>query len=239
MTNNATKQVSDFDWDDVRDGAQDDMPITFPVVFWRHGKQAFRNLGDKDISYTGGFFFSYGDCPEGTVIDGWKDSSFTGDEGNEVKGISTHGAHLAIVRFRRRWFRETDGRVEYRSWNNYQTGFRGHIQAVGFTRGYDEPICFSLKGMAVDYMYSILREQNSKVVAIANREAPPGKKLPLYAFWLTIRAGKHEKIGKGQKQNEVTMPQIYLPKVIDQNYLRERYIGKHNLRKFQDLYVEA
>lgn len=238
--NNATANAFNPDWDDVNPAAQEEMPLSFPIVFWRHGSLTLKQLGENNFNYTGGLFFGYGDVGEDTKIEGWSDCAFTGEDGSEVKGLGARAAHLAIVRYRRRWFKDAETGTEYRAWNDYARGFRAHIQCVAFIRGYENPVCISMKGIAVNYLYSILREQNSKVLAVANREAPQGKKLPVYAFWLTIKAGKHDKAGQQQgKQSDVTMPQIVLPKAVDPEYLNSRYIGKDNLKRFQDLWFEA
>lgn len=225
---------NDFDFDKADSGAQDSVPLSFPVVFWRHGNPDLTELGADNIKYTGGLFLL---SEDELKIDGWKDASFKGDK-DTVTGYAASAGHIVLVRSRKRWFKTVDNRNQFRPWNQYQPGDRGQMQAIGFIRGYDEPVCFSLKGMMIEFIQNILKEQNAKVLSVVNKEAPTGKALPLYSIWMTIKAGKHEKSGSGNKQSDVTYPEIVLPKSVDRDYCVKRYVGAANLVKFQSLYRE-
>jgi hypothetical protein len=232
-------QTEDINWDSVDQSAQDTVSLQLPLVLWRHGKTALRQLGEKNLNYTGGFFFSREAAGADTKIEHWVDASFEGDKG-EVLGLGASIANIALVRARKRWFREGDGRTEFRAWKNYEPGFRGHVQVVGFIYGFENPVTFSFKGLLGQAIEAIQREHVSKVVSLVNRTSPTkGRGLPPYAIWLKIQSGKHEKVGSGREQSEVTMPVIWLPKVVDLAFAKTRFVGNPNLQRFQELYAEA
>lgn len=238
MSSTNTKQIEEINWDSVNQDAQDPLSLQLPLVLWRHGKREMKQLGEKNLNYAGGFFFSYEAAGNDTVIEGWGEASFQGDK-DEVKGLGASVADIALVRARRRWFKEVDKKFEFRAWNNYEPGMRGHVQYVGFIRGYEHPVTFSFKGLLGQAIEAIQREHMSKVVSLVNRKAPKGKGLPPYALWVQVKSGKHEKVGSGQQQSEVTMPVIGLPNSVDEAFARGRFVGNTNLALFQDLYLEA
>lgn len=237
MTTNA-KPAEEINWDGADQSAQDAISLQLPLVLWRHGKVQMKQLGDKNINYTGGFFLSRDDAGADTAIDLWSEQSFQGDDG-EVFGLGSSAADIALIRSRRRWFKETDNRVEFRAWNRYEQGFRGHLQVVGFIKGFEHPVTFNFKGLLGQYIESIQREHASKVVSLINRTAPKGKGLPAYALWVRVRTGKHEKAGSGSQQSEVTMPMIGLPNVVDLAFARTRFVGNALVQRMQELYAEA
>lgn len=230
--------VEEINWDGVDQSAQDPMSLQLPLVLWRHGKAQMRQLGDKNINYTGGFFFGRDAAGADTKIEHWSEASFEGDKG-EVLGLGTTVADIALVRARKRWFKDGETRSEFRAWKNYEPGFRGHIQIVGFIKGFDHPVTFNFKGLLGQAIEAIQREHMSKVLSLINRTAPKGKGLPPYALWVRIKAGKHEKVGSSQQQSEVTMPVIVLPNTVDIAFAKSRFVGNEALQRMQELYLEA
>ena len=230
--------VEEINWDGVNKDAQDPMSLMLPLVIWRHGKVQMKQLGATNINYTGGFFFGYEAAGNDAQIELWSDASFAGDK-DEVKGLGAAMADISLVRARRRWFKDGETRTEFRAWNNYEPGMRGHVQYVGFIRGYDSPVTFSFKGLLGQAIEAIQREHMSKVVSLVNRTAPKGKGLPPYALWVRVKSGKHEKVGSGREQSEVTMPVIVLPPNVDIAFARGRFVGNAMVQRMQDLYVEA
>lgn len=227
---------NDFDWNDIDGNAQDAIPLTFPSVFWQHGSSQLEEMGEKHWKYRGGLFFISDDDLD--IPQPWTPAKFRGDK-DEVRGYAATSAHVAFIRYRRRWFQDDNGHKVYRAWNQYQSGFRAQMQVIGFIRGYDEPVCFSFKGLVVNYIQNIIKEHYNKVVSVANKTAPEGRKLPHYAIWLTLKSGKFEKAGTGTRTSEVTYPEIVLPKQVDHGYCVERYVGRDNLIRFQEMYHEA
>lgn len=225
-----------FDWDAVDGTAQDAIQFSAPIVFWKHGKQAMQKVGG--VEHTGGFFFTYDEAGDDAEIAKWQKASFTNDEGKEIEGLAAQGAQITIVRSRRRWFKEDGNRRIFRPWNQYEDGYRGQMQSIGFINGYSVPVCFSVKGLLLTHFDEVIRYHNSKVVSIANQTAPEGKKLPAYALWMVVQAGKHSKAGQGNKQSEVTWPELWLPKTVDLEYARKMYVGSDQLIRSQALYRE-
>lgn len=226
----------DFNWDAIDNTAQEAIPLSFPAVFWQHGSSQLAELGEKHWKYRGGLFFITDDNL-GDSLAGWSQAKFNGDK-DEVRGYAATSAHVALIRSRRRWFQDDGSSKTYRPWDQYQQGFRAQMQVIGFIHGYDEPVSFSFKGLVVGFINNIIKEHYNKVVSVANKTAPAGKKLPAYAIWLALKSGKFEKAGSGQRQSEVTYPEIVLPKIVDHEYCVKRYVGNDNLIKFQELYHE-
>lgn len=224
-----------FDSDILDPNAQDQVAFSAPVIFWRHGNSEFEDAAS--FKHTGGLFFTYEQAGDDAEIQGWSPSSFKGEGDKPVSGIATKGARIVIVRSRRRWFKDGDGRKEFRAWNQYEKGFRGQMQAVGYVRGYSSPVIFSFKGTILQHIDSIIREHTGKVIAQANKLAN-GAKLPPYAFWMVVQSGKHETVGSGRDKSEVTMPQLWLPKTVDQKFLEDTYVGREMLIEAQDLYKQ-
>lgn len=228
--------MSNFDFDAADNTAQDAIQFSAPTIFWKHGKKAMEQLGG--INFTGGFFFTFEQAGDSAEIPKWSKSSFVNDDGKTIEGLAAQGARIAIVRSRRRWFKDDGNRKIFRPWNRYEDGFRGQMQSIGFVSGYTAPVCFSVKGLLLTHFDEIIRYHNSKVVSLANQTAPEGKKLPSYAFWMVVQAGKHSKAGQGNKQSEVTMPELWLPKTLSVDYAHEVYVGREQLLRSQALYRE-
>lgn len=227
---------NDFDWNDVDANAQDAIQFSAPTIFWKHGKKAMEEIGG--INFTGGFFFTFEQAGEDAEIPKWVKSSFVNDDGKKIEGLAAQGARVTVVRSRRRWFKDDGNRKVFRPWNQYEDGFRGQMQSIGFVNGYDAPVCFALKGLLLTSFDEIIRYHNSKVVSLANQTAPSGQKLPAYALWMVVQSGKHSKAGQGNKQSEVTMPELWLPKQVNLDYARSLYVGREQLVRSQALYRE-
>lgn len=224
-----------FDSDILDPTAQDQVAFSAPVIFWRHGNSEFDDTAS--FKHTGGFFFTYEQAGDDVEISGWTPGSFKGEGDKLVSGITAKGARIVIVRSRRRWFQDGEGRKEFRPWSQYEKGFRGQMQAVGYVKGYPVPVVFSFKGTILQHIDSIIREHTSKVVSQASKNAN-GAKLPPYAFWMVVQSGKHETVGQGRDKSEVTMPQLWLPKAVELKFLEETYVGRDMLIEAQDLYKQ-
>ena len=227
-------------WDDVDPNAQDAQSLSLPTVFWLNGSTKLK--GNNDVTYTGGLFLTYEAIGRDDIeVPNWKQSSFVGDNGKDIAGIATNQAYISIVRYRRRWFFKKDGKTSFRPWrSDYIKGYRGQMQAVGFIRGLDEPVCFSFKGNAMKNLLAVLSEHSRKIVTVVNRKAPQGKPgLPPYAVWMPIKSGPHEKVGQGGDQSEVTLPIIGIGNSVTEEWAMKCVVSRDQLRQFQSLYKEA
>src|SRR3990172_7426676 len=171
-------------WDDVDPNAQDAQRLSYPIVFWLNGDSKLKEFGD--VRYTGGLFLTYDAIGKEIEIKDWKDSHFTGsgDNGEEIRGVASNSAHIAVIRMRRRWMKKNKDRTIFRPWNSqWEEGFRGQMQAIGIIRGLDNTaVTFTMKGNAQKYFAEVMTEHSRKLVSIVNRKAPHGKPgLPPYA----------------------------------------------------------
>lgn len=116
---------------------------------------------------------------------------------------------------------------------------RGHLQVLAAVQGAPEPIVITFKGKASQAFESLQKDFGAKVVSAANRQAPKGKSLPRYAFWMTVAPGPHAKAGSSGQESVVTLPALGLPADISQEYVRSLYVGRENLIRFQEWHQEA
>jgi len=216
--------------------AQEAMEFSAPSVQWVNGKQSLKQVGG--VPYTGGFLFPYEYLTEGATIPRWEPARRVVGDGKEIEGLGCAMAGISIVRYRRRWV--SDDNI-VRSWNNYEPGLnlRSHMQAVGFIKGYPDPVCFTWKGMSMENVLTALQEHHRKIVSLVNKTIPADKpKLPTYAFWLGIKPGAHAMVGQGQKKSEVTPPTLFLPKAVTLDYCKGIYVGREVLLASQQLFHE-
>jgi len=233
-TYNPPVNDNDFDYDVVDPDAREVSSLQFPTVMWRHGSPSFKKYPDT-MAFRGGFFFDYESAGLSTVIPGWTEEAFEGDEG-EVSGLWAPVADITIVRYRQRWFLPDSRPTKYLPWDQYKEPYRSQMQAVGFIKGYETPVQFSLKGTLNRYLKSVIREHESKVMSVANKTAPEGRELPVYACYMTVETSGISKAGKGDATHDVTMPRIVLPQTVTREWCLERYVGKERLLASQKLF---
>lgn len=224
----------EYDFDDVDPSAQEAEELRYPRAAWYNGSPKAKAIGG--LAYTGGMFVRREPLGESVEIPHWTIGGFEAD-GKTIETLENAHPVIAPVRYRRRWVR-LEGRnvAEWYPINQqHRSGFKIEIDAVGFIKGYDSPILFNLRGYAATALLDAMRDHSAKIVSVANRKAPAGKSLPSYAFWLRLKSGAHEKVGKVQ-QSDATLPRLVLPSEITDDYVRGLYIGKDSLHKSQALF---
>lgn len=225
----------EYDFDDVDPSAQEAEELRYPRAKWFNGSPKAKAIGG--LVYTGGMFMRREPLGESVEIPNWTIGGFDAD-GKTIETLENAHPVIAPVRYRRRWVR-LEGRDTVAEWypinQPYRKDFKIEVEAVGFVKGYDSPILFNLRGHASTALLDAMRDHAAKIVSVANRKAPTGKALPSYAFWLRLKSGAHEKVGKVQ-QSDATLPRLILPSEITDDYVRGLYIGKDNLHKFQSLF---
>lgn len=230
---------SDFDFDVVDPNATEQTIPVYPVAQWLNGQQALKALGG--VQFSGGVVLPsryLSDCPS---FPGWARERITFRSGKEEEAITAHAISVAPIRTRFRWFARQGGETAYYPRHAFVMGanMRGHLQVLAAVQGAAEPIVITFKGKASQAFESLLKDFGAKVVQVANRQAPKGKSLPRYAFWMPVVAGSHAKAGGAGHESVVTLPTLALPADISQDYLRSLYIGRENLIRFQKWHQEA
>jgi hypothetical protein len=230
---------SDFDYDVVDPNATEQSTPTYPIAQWHNGQQALKAAGG--VQYTGGLILPVKYLPDGFKIPNWTPAQVTFRSGKEEGALTTQKAVITPIRTRFRWFVNHGGVVTYYPRSAYVPGanMRGHLQAFAAVQGLDEPIAITFKGKASQTFESLLRDFSARVVQVANRRSPKGKALPRYAFWMTIAPGPHTKAGNPGQESVVTLPTLVLPNEITVEYLRSIYVGRDNLIRFQEWYLQA
>lgn len=233
------EKTPDFDYDIVDPDAADQSASLYPVAQWHNGKQGLKSAGG--VRYGGGVILPTKYLPDGLVPDGWKIEEIIFDSGNEEAVAATQKIVVAPIRSRFHWFVRQGEETVYYPRNAYaaEANMRGHLQVLSAIRGIDEPIVITFKGKASQTFEALLKDFDMKVTWIANRTAPKGKRLPRYAFWMTINPGAHLKVGTGAQKSIVTLPTLVLPDNITREYLLSCYVGRDNLVRSQEWYRQA
>lgn len=232
-------QPTDFDYDVVDPEATDQTAPLYPVAQWHNGQKALKQLGG--VAYAGGLVLPVKYLPDGFKIPGWTPTTLTFESGKEEGAFTATKAAIAPIRTRFRWFVKKNGRTTYyprQAWEE-GAGMRGHLQVLVAVKGCDEPLAITFKGHASKVFEIMLKDFQTKVVQAANRNAPKGKPLPRYAFWMSVAAGDFTKVGSDGQDSTVTPPTLALPEEVSLDYVRTLYVGRDNLLRFQGWFRDA
>jgi len=229
-------KMEDYAFEYVDETAQEAEELRLPRVTWYNGNTKMKAAGG--IVYTGGMTCRRESLGDDVEIPHWTIGSFDAD-GKTIETLENTYPVIAVVRHRRRWAKFNGNTCEewYPITDEYRDGFKIQVEAAGFIKGYDSPVRFDLKGHASSGLLDAMRDHSAKIVSFANKSAPQGKSLPSYAFWLRLKPGKHQMVGKG-KQSEATLPELLIDKEIADAYVRSLYVGKEQMLRFQQFFHE-
>jgi hypothetical protein len=230
---------SDFDYDVVDPNATEQSVPVYPVAQWHNGQQALKIVGG--VQYAGGVILPTKYLSDGFTLSGWVTERITFRSGKEETALTAQKIIMAPIRTRFRWFVRQGNETIYYPRNAFVMGanMRGHLQVFTAVHGADEPIVITFKGKASQSFEALLKDFATRVVQVANRQAPKGKSLPRYAFWMNIVPGPHTKAGSTGQESIVTLPTLALPAEITREYLRTIYTGRDNLIRFQEWFQQA
>ena len=228
--------MEDYDFEYVDADAQEAEELRLPRVTWYNGNSKMKAAGG--IVYTGGMTARRESLGDGLEIPHWTIGSFEVD-GKTIETLENTYPVITVIRYRRRWAKFNGNTCEhwYPMTGEYRDGYKIQVEAAGFIKGFDSPVRFDLKGHASTALLDAMRDHATKTVTIANKNAPQGKALPAYAFWLRLRPGKHQMVGKG-KQSEATLPELLTDKEITDAYVRGLYVGKEAMIRSQAFFHE-
>lgn len=229
----------DFDFDVVDPNAAEQIVPVYPVAQWHNGQIALKALGG--VQFTGGVVLPVKYLSDGFSLPGWTTERITFRSGKEETALAAQKVTLAPIRARFRWFARQGNETAYYPRHAFVMGanMRGHLQVLAAVNGGSGPVVITFKGKASQSFEVLLKDFGLKVVQAANRNAPTGKALPRYAFWMNISPGPHAKAGSAGQESVITLPTLGLPGQITPEYLRSLYVGRDNLIRFQELYREA
>jgi len=229
----------DFDYDIVDPDATDQSWTRYPVAQWYNGQQALKAIGG--VQYSGGAVLPAKYLSGGVIPDGWTAGAVTFRSGTDEDVVTTQNIVFAPIRTRFRFFAKQGEEVVYYPRHAFAAGanMRGHLQALCAIQGMEEPIVVTFKGKASQAFEALLKDFDMRVIHSANRTAPKGKRLPRYAFWMSVTPGAHTKVGAPGHESAVTLPTLNLPADITREYLMSCYVGRENLERFQEWYKQA
>lgn len=228
--------MEDYAWEYTDETAQEAEELRLPRVTWYNGNSKMKTAGG--IVYTGGMTARRESLGDGLEIPNWTIGSFDVD-GKTIETLENTYPVISVVRYRRRWAKFNGNTCEhwYPMTGEYRDGYKIQVEAAGFIKGFDSPVRFDLKGHASTALLDAMRDHAGKIVTVANKNAPQGKALPAYAFWLRLKPGKHQMVGKG-KQSEATLPELLTDKEITEAYVRSLYVGKDAMIRSQSFFHE-
>lgn len=228
--------MEDYAFEYVDENAQEAEELRLPRVTWYNGNSKMKAAGG--IIYTGGMTARRESLGENVEIPNWTLGSFDA-EGKTIETLENTYPVITVIRYRRRWAKFNGNTCEhwYPITGEYQDGYKIQIEAAGFIKGFDSPVRFDLRGHASTALLDAMRDHAGKIVSVANRNAPQGKSLPAYAFWLRLKPGKHQMVGKG-KQSEATLPELLIDREITDEYVRALYLGKDAMIRSQQFFHE-
>lgn len=228
--------MEDYAWEYTDETAQEAEELRLPRVTWYNGNSKMKTAGG--IVYTGGMTARRESLGDGLEIPNWTIGSFDVD-GKTIETLENTYPVITVVRYRRRWAKFNGNTCEhwYPMTGEYRDGYKIQVEAAGFIKGFDSPARFDLKGHASTALLDAMRDHAGKIVTVANKNAPQGKALPAYAFWLRLKPGKHQMVGKG-KQSEATLPELLTDKEITEAYVRSLYVGKDAMIRSQAFFHE-
>jgi hypothetical protein len=234
-----TQPVTTFDFDAVDPTASDPTASTYPLAQWHNGNPALEPAAG--LAHTGGIFLPQKYLEEDTRLPAWKPVKVRFRSGKTEAGLGTQAAVLAVIRTRFQWFVRRGKVTHYYPRVGWVagSGMRGHLQVLAAVYGYPAPISITFKGKASQCLEALLKEFTARVVSEGYKNAPPGKQLPRYAFWLKVVPGEAVLAGQEGQQSAITPPTLCLPKEITPEYLGKVYVGRDNLIKFQRWFHEA
>ena len=223
---NTNNEPQGIDWDSVEGGNQDFQDV-YPRLQWMHGKRNFKQLGEKNMNFTGGLFLPENQYA-GFSADGWSEASFTpsGVNSSEVKGWYSPKANLSVIRIKRWW--DDDG---------------SHTHALLSIKGVDGLFCIQVGGISKGQAFeTAFADHRKQIVAAANRTKPEGRPgIEPYALWFVLATSPHsmQKAKTKDAESEVTLPRLFVPATIDTNYVRSLWVGTDNYKQFSALYKET
>ncbi len=228
--------MENYDFEYVDADAQEAEELRLSRVTWYNGNSKMKAAGG--IVYTGGMTARRESLGDGLEIPHWTIGSFDVD-GKTIETLENTYPVITVVRHRRRWAKFNGNTCEhwYPITGEYRDGYKIQVEAAGFIKGFDSPVRFDLKGHASTALLDAMRDHATKIVTIANKNAPQGRPLPAYAFWLRLKPGKHQMVGKG-KQSEATLPELLTDKEITEAYVRSLYVGKEAMIRSQAFFYE-
>lgn len=222
QSNDAPVGVS---WDVVEGTNQEYIDI-YPRIQWMHGSKALNKLGD-DISHLGGLFIPEDQFPN-FEAEGWLHQTMTlGEENKEISGHWAKAGLLSVVRTKKFWF-----------------GGTSHYHMLVRVRGIDGIFALQTKGISKSVpMEQAFNDHRRLIVGYANQSRPQGTNpIEPFGLYFVVVPDKHTMIrskNKPDAASEATLPLLFVPKTIDQEYISRIYVGRENYLKLVEDYRQT
>lgn len=213
------------------------LPFQAPYVWWMNGLNQFKK--ELDVRYFGGWCM--GDEDMGAAIEllgasvpplGWIPYEMVNGDGDNYTAFASRFIYLAIFGSRKRW--DTDKN-------------RGHYQVLGYMAYPNEnkimvpfsPVVLTCKATAGMFLEKAVIEFSSKTQGSRRKFA---NNLPISAFYACFGTfgdqRVEQEVGKDTKK-KVTPLRLWLPKQIDEPFLRSFFVGKEIAAQTAELRKDA
>lgn len=199
------------------------LPFTAPIVWWKHGKNQFKQFGG--VRYFGGwgtnaeeFYAAIGEF--GVTPTGFADATFSGNDG-DFNVYESRAVVFAPIATRKRWITKESGKG------------RSHIQMLCMMAQQEGaefaawgPIVLSAKGLTTREIETAMRNFESFTSEVRQQVAPGVP--PLY-FWRMLgtfgKQPEYTKVGSGDNTSMITYPTVYQPEKVTPEGLERMFVG--------------
>jgi len=228
----------DFDYDLVDEHTIETTLPTYPSAQWLNGQTALKALGG--VAYTGGIVIPRRSLGDDADVPGFTPTTLTFRSGKDEAALTATTATVAVLRTRFCWKYGQNGHTIYVPRSGYvaNAGMKGRLQVLVVFQGDARPFAITFSGKASQCFENLLKEFDQQVVGAANKLSPSVQRLPRFAFWLTLKAGKHQK-ANADYEAIITPPMLTLPSDITRETLHAWYVGREKLERFTVLYHAA
>ena len=230
----------DFDYDLVDERTIETTLPTYPSAQWLNGQTALKALGG--VAYTGGIVIPRRSlaAERDADVPGFTPTTLTFRSGKDEPALTAMTATVAVLRTRFCWKYGQNGHPLYVPRSGYvaNVGMKGRLQVLVVFQGDARPFAITFSAKASQFFENLLKGFDQQVVGAAHKLSPSGQRLPRFAFWLTLTAGKHQK-ANADYESIITPPTLTLPADITRETLRTWYVGRENLERFTALYHAA
>lgn len=202
------------------------LPFEAPYLWWTNGKSGYQNEGGP--RFFGGWSMTSEDMDAaidrnaGVTPAGWKNFEMMNEEGGTYSAYLSRVAYVAVLGTRTRWVVDQasgKGKSQYQA-----LCYLAYVQdkkIIPFT-----PAVLTAKSTAGMFLRDAISDFNTKTRALRKKYA---NDLPISAFFAMIGSfgdtPNIKAVGKTTKKN-VTAMTLYMPKTLDEGFLRTVFIGK-------------
>lgn len=177
--------------------------VAYPFCQWWNGQKAFARV--HPVLSSGGWAIPMEQLSAvENVPDMWTPGELPHKDGSSTPAVLAAQIGLAVIMTRFHWVvRGERGPVVV---PEYVDGAKGKVQALCVIKGLSmpTPMMITVSGMAGKHLGQVVRTFRTQIIAPAS--ALKKQAMPLYTFWMPVKAGPAVNVGQSGKQSPITPP---------------------------------